>query len=463
MFTRPINTELSPELIRDAIDANELDRARFNRLENYYLGKHEISYRYKKDTLINNKIVINHAKYITDINTGYLLGNPISYMSDLEIEGIIEEYRKQTISDLDHEIAKDLSVFGRAYELDYTSGNEVRSAIVDVRNCVCVYDDTINHKMMFAITYQKNSDKPNKYDDIVVYDEGFIYNYVQNGEIRLNTITPHYFDRIPLIEYRNNSELMGDFEQVIPLIDAYNLIQSDRVNDKEQLVDALMIVYGMQLTPEQRYSMKNSRVMHGLDKDTKVEYLTKQLNEADADTLRKVIENDIHKISMTPNLTDENFAGNSSGVAIRYKLIAFEQSVINKERYFEKGLKERFQIYNNYLNKLKGIPIIPIYEVDAVFKRNLPQNDLETSQMINNLSSYVDKETLLSQLSFVDDVAKVIEAKEVEQEKETKLDSEYYNNDEAVIAQAKQGLEGEVEAQNNDFLSKVSRIIKGEA
>ena len=106
---------------------------------------------------------------------------------------------------------------------------------------------------------------------------------------------------------------------------------------------------------------------------------------------------------------------------------------------------------------------MPVYDVDASFKRNLPQNDYETSQMINNLSNYVDRETLLSQLSFIDDVKKVLEAKGIEQEQEVKQDSEYYNNDEAVLAQAKQGLEGEVETQNNDFLSKVSRIIKGEA
>lgn len=35
-------------------------------------------------------------------------------------------------------------------------------------------------------------------------------------------------------------EAQGDFEQVVSIIDAYNIVMSDRVNDKEQFVDAIL-------------------------------------------------------------------------------------------------------------------------------------------------------------------------------------------------------------------------------
>jgi SPP1 family phage portal protein len=241
-----------------------------------------------------------------------------------------------------------------------------------------------------------------------------VYNYTQKGKIILNTIDPHYFGEVPIIKYQNNSDEQGDYEQVISLIDAYNTLQSDRINDKEQLVDALLLIYGMQITPEQKELMKASRMMANLPVDSKVEYLTKQLNELDADTLRRVLEQDIHKISMTPNMSDENFVGNASGVAIRYKLLAFEQNISGKERSFEAGLKSRFRKYNNYLANLKAMPLIETHEVDVIFKRNLPRNDFETSQMVNNLSGLVSKATLLSELSFIDDVKEEIETAENE-------------------------------------------------
>lgn len=415
MFTVKAGTELTPELIEEAIAYNDKDKSRLSNLENYYLGDHTIKYRTKAEARSNNKVIVNHAKYITDVNVGYLLGNPVTYKASKEfnLDPLLEEYNKQVIADLDREIAKDVSIFGRQYELVYNVDNSPRSKDIDVRNCVLVYDDSIEHKIVFGIIY-KRAEKRGEFEDILVYDDNFVYNYTQKGRIALNTIDPHYFGEVPIIKYQNNSDEQGDYEQVISLIDAYNTLQSDRVNDKEQLVDALLLIYGMQITPEQKELMKASRMMANLPVDSKVEYLTKQLNELDADTLRRVLEQDIHKISMTPNMSDENFVGNASGVAIRYKLLAFEQNISGKERSFEAGLKSRFRKYNNYLANLKTMPLIETHEVDVIFKRNLPRNDFETSQMVNNLSGLVSKATLLSELSFIDDVKEEIETAENE-------------------------------------------------
>ncbi len=56
---------------------------------------------------------------------------------------------------------------------------------------------------------------------------------------------------------------------------------------------------------------------------------------------------------MIPDLSDQTFGTNLSGVAIKYKLMGFEQHVRNKERYFTKALKQRFELYVNFLS-LKG-------------------------------------------------------------------------------------------------------------
>ena len=48
-------------------------------------------------------------------------------------------------------------------------------------------------------------------------------------------------------------------------------------------------------------------------------------------------------------------------------------------------------------------------DIDVIFKRALPQNDLETSQIINNLNGLVDRETLVSQLSFVRDAKETVD------------------------------------------------------
>ncbi len=428
MFTISKDRKLTATLIKSAIEYNEMEREKYNKLERYYRGEHEILDRVKPLTAKNTRIVVNHPNYIVDISVGYLLGNPVEYqVSDqYNIDEIKNQYKKQTIADLDNEIAKDTATFGTQYELVYNSENEVRSKDIDVRNAICVYDDTVEHNKMFGIIYSLGK-KKGEYLDITVYDNNSKYQCASSDkQIVIGKPEPHKFGKVPLIEYRNNSEHIGDFEQVISLIDAYNILQSDRVNDKEQLVEAILVGYGVTLEKEQMADLRNNRTAFGLPIDSKMEYLIKMMDEGQVDILRKTLENDIHKISKVPNMSDENFAGDSSGVAIRYKLLAFEQHISSKSRFFEKGLKERFELYNNYLVSINKMSIVPTYELDIRFKKNLPQNELEISQVINNLSGFVDDETLVGLLPFVTDAKKTVEVNAQEEQEKYKAEAQAF-------------------------------------
>jgi SPP1 family phage portal protein len=411
MFTVDKGASLNKDMIEEAIHYNEDNRANYTKKENYYLGNHAILNRHKSLVSKNTKVVTNHAKYITNINTGYLLGNPVIYKvldENRDIDNILEQYGQQSIADLDVELAKEISIFGKQYELIYNNKNNIRSKTIDVRQAVCIYDDTVEHNKLYGIVYSlKKKRISGGLDKVTIYTDKEIYQdcVTEDGNVRIpSDPIKHNFKQVPLIEYINNREEQGDFEQVIPLIDAYNLLQSDRINDKQQLVESILLGYGTSLTPKQRSDLEKNRMLFDLPikGEATIEYLTKNLDETQVNILRSNIEDDIHKISLTPNMSDENFAGNSSGVALAYKLLPFDQNIKNKERFFEKGLMERIQLYNNYLTSLnKGVDL-ETYQVDAVFNRNLPQNILEISQIVNNLRGIVDDETLISQIPFVE-------------------------------------------------------------
>lgn len=436
------DTPLDAKLIKKAIDYNEKRRTRFDTLDDYYMGKQAITTREKVETLMNNKLVTNHAKYITDMMVGYLLGNPVDYQVNdgIDIQPVLDAYKRQTIENIDVEIAKECSIFGIKYEYVYADEEaNPCSVTLDVRNTIMIYDDTLVHNELYAINYRpiyKNPEdkEPDHYDVIVATDKEIIkYELAGNGgNAKEIDREQHAFGAVPIIEYDNNKEYSGDFESVISLIDAYNLIQSDRVNDREQLVDAILCFYGMKFDADQMADLKEKRALSNIPTDGKVEYLTKAINEGDVDVLRKTIEKDIHKISMVPDMSDEKFAGDSSGVAIRYKLLAFEQAVKNKERFFEKGLMKRFELYSHFLSVKSKMKEVSKEDVDAVFKRNLPSNDYETSQMIVNLDGIVDRELLASQLSFVKDASETIEIAEKEDSEAIKDDgynaNEFGNN-----------------------------------
>ncbi len=410
-----ITVELLAELIRQNEAANE----RYARLLRYYLGEHDILLREKKsDGAANNKVVCNHAKYITDMVTSYITGNPVTYTTadGYDMSPILEEFEIQDISCIDCAIIKNASIYGRAYELVYANEeSRPRSMMIDVNNAFVAYENTAGNVPLFGVYYYKRYDLTGTCIGVVcnVYTDSEIFVYTAMSDswasMELREVRQHYFKAVPLIEYQNNNEEQGDFEPYISLIDAYNLLMSDRVNDKEQFVDAFLFLSGIEIDSEQAKKLKEERILMGYE-GAKAEYLSKVMNEADIQVLRDCIKSDIHRLSMIPDLSDEEFSSNLSGVAIKYKLTGFEQIAKNKERSITRTLKERLKLYENFLNVKGVMAVVPIYKIDVVFARNLPINELEVSQMITNLTDIVSKETLLSQLSFVADPKEEVKA-----------------------------------------------------
>ena len=433
---------LSKEEIKKIIDWNEKERKPYLlKLYDYYRDKHPILERNKTTGLKNNKVVVNHAKYITKLRVGYILGKPVEY----HIEGkdvkerdkqaldvILNKYKEQTIRDLDKSIGRDCSIYGFAYEYLYVNEDaEIKSFKINPLNSILVRNKSVEHKKLFFLQYSSAEiDKKTgemKYEGVRLLTDEFIYEFDEN--LRQVSKTPHYIGEVPIIEYTNDEDREGDYESVLTMIDAYNTLQSDRVNDKEQLVEAILVLYGMEINDEVMNDIKIHRAFGAppQSEGAKAEYLTKTLVEDQIQILKKDIENDIFKIAMTPNITDEMFAGNSSGVALKFKLLPFEISIQDKETGMERGLRERLQLYSRFYKTKKVISTeIQPYRVNIVFNKSLPQNDLETSQIINNLDDFVDRETLISQLSFVKDASKVIEKKTEEDKQRLNLETPEY-------------------------------------
>ena len=247
----------------------------------------------------------------------------------------------------------------------------------------------------------------------------------------INKPIPHYFGNVPIIEYRNNKLGIGDFEQQISLIDAYNKLTSDRVNDKEQFVEALLVIYGTLMGDDNEEVSEVMKILKEnglleLPADARAEYISRTFDENGMEILRKAIKEDIYTFSHVPNLTDENFVGNSSGVAMEYKLLGLQMITGEKEKYYKKALKRRIELFCNYLN-LKAIAVNP-NNVKITFTRQLPKNLNELAQMIANLSGKVSTETLIEQLPFVEDASSEIEKVKQENEENVKLQQEMFKS-----------------------------------
>lgn len=422
-----IKKELVVKLIRE----HEKQLPRFKKLKKYYLGEHDILSKQRAKNKPNYKPVCNHAKDIADTSTGYFMGNTISYSNseDTDIDELLIAFDNAEVDESDHDNALDMAIYGVAYEYVYARENEnildIKS--LEVENTFIVYDDSIEQQPLFGVYYFKR--KENKADtetyQAVIMTKQFVYSIVLEGKekgVISDKPIPHNMGDIPIIEYKNNKYSIGDFEQQIGLIDSYNSLTANRINDKEQFIDSILVLYGARLGDDEEESIKamESLAEHKLlelHPEARAEYLSKTLNENEVETLRNAVKQDIYTFSHIPNLTDENFAGNSSGVAMEFKLLGLEMITKIKQRYYVKGLKKRIKLFANYL----GLTQIAIdaNSITPHFSRSLPKNLLEISQIVSNLDGKVSQETLLSQIPFVEDPTSEIE--KVNEEKQENI------------------------------------------
>lgn len=428
-------TKLNMIQIEQLITKHRQFIGKIKKNQRYYEGEHSILHRKKKyDNSANNRVVCNHAKDISDTATGYFMNSPISYSmydgEDNKIKKLLDSFDKANVDDVDGDNAHDMSVCGVAYEYVYVKEDTSEIALRNIEpdHTFLVYDDTIEQNLLFGVYYYtyKDAITNKRCYRATVCTENYVNTMILecngNNHKFIDEPIPHYFGGVPIIEYRNNKLCIGDFEQQISLIDAYNTITSDRVNDKVQFVESLLVVYGALIgddneeVSEAVKTLKENGLLE-LPNDSKAEYISRTFDEAGMETLRNAIKEDIYTFSHVPNLTDENFVGNSSGVAMEYKLLGLQMITTEKEKYYKKGLKRRIELFCNFLN-LKAIAINP-NEIKITFKRELPKNLSELAQMISNLSGKVSNETLISQLPFVEDATSEVE--KVKQENEENI------------------------------------------
>lgn len=394
---------LTEKELLELLNEHRAEAERLEKLHNYYVGKHPILERQAKSAnLPNNQVMINHAKYITDICTGYMVGNPVSYTGE-DMAALQAVFKSANIHSHDTSLGKSASVFGKSYELVYlTPTGQPAFTVIDPRQAFLVAADDVAQTPLLGVRYYTL----NKKTKVFLYSAHEVVQYMQEGaSLLLQSREPNLFGQIPLVEYINNEEATADFEDVLSLIDAYNLLASDRVNDKEQFVHCLLVLTNCNIDSQAYEKVREWGVM-ALAGDGRAEYLTKTLNEADTEVLRGALVEDIHKISMVPALTDQHFAGNVSGLAMEYKLLGFEQKIKIKERFFIRGLMQRIALVGRLL-ELQGLASPK--NVEVVFTRSMPMDTMEVAQMINLLDGVVSRETLLAQLPFINNVAAELE------------------------------------------------------
>ena len=420
---------LSKEDVVRLLQESETFSTKYTTNEDYFYGKHKILQRTFDDkSKPNNQVMCNIPKYIVQVRTGFFSSSPLTlesgnpeYLKDIRK---VLEYNdfKQTFNQLDTYC----SIYGHSFLVMYMN-EEGRIAFTaqNPTDWIYVRDNSLEQKPKFAIRYYAWWDDVENMQmyDIELYTDKEIINY-EGSPVDLKEVgrRPHYFNGLPVIEFMENESRQGSYENVISLIDTYELMLSDTANTINYFSDCYLVLTGMQETQAEDIArMKNDRVLL-VPEGCEASFLTKNVSENYNENMLKRLQEQIFVVACTPLLSDSSFSSNSSGVAIQFKLFSMEKSVQLKENIFRAGFNRMFNLIKDMINLYERKSYTEDDRIIQTFTRSLPMDLSALADSISKLNGVVSRRTLMSQLEFVSDAT--LEENQLRTEQEEAMEME---------------------------------------
>lgn len=383
---------------------NELPKLQI--YENYYLGKQKIMNKVVADkSKPCNRIVTNYCNCIVNNYLGYIAGVDISYVSSTDISAVQEVLNYNDVRNTDSELLRKALIYGRAFEINYLDEEaRQRFKILDTKECIPVYDNTLNQELLFVIRFYEvdNLDITKGYY-IEVYTPTEIMRFKSNqtytGLEVMETI-PHYFGQVPITVFALNAEQESIFDKIMSLQDAYNTLLSSEIDDFEAFCDAYLVLKNCYMDSEDVAEMREKRTLILEGKDTDAAFLNKNISDTQIENMLANIDAQIHKVANSPNFSDASF-GTSSGIALRYRLLGFENTAAGIVANMTKALQHRIELICAILELTATDTTWR--DVEIKFTRNLPVDYADLVNTINQLRGIVSDKTLISLLPFVKD------------------------------------------------------------
>lgn len=381
------------DVLADALSIHLANKMDIEYLYNYYKGQHPVLNRTKeRNDFVNNKIVENRAYEIVKFVTGYRVGNPIQYVSRKadsvitdDVTALNDILYEKSKAKKDIELVQWQSICGTAYRIVLPL-DEVTLITADPRRTFVIYSADVFSRPLAGVYYTEDSEGNvtfTIYTDtevIVVYNTDVV------------SVEPHLLGAIPIIEYPSSEDRLGVFEPVLPLLDAIDTVDSNRIDGIEQYIQNLLVLYGVDIPKDETAStMRKKGVLvlpsqDGAGGKVDVKMLSEQLNQSDTQTVKDDMYQSVLRIVGMPSMSNGNSSESSNNGAVMYKngWSQAEARAQEFERMFDEPEMTTVKLILSYLDRTTDI--------------HLKGRDIQVKFTRRNYEDIVSKATVLTTL-----------------------------------------------------------------
>lgn len=418
-------------VIQQAMIDHEINRNEMIRLYKYEAGDQPVFYRKK---LIRPEVNVhanaNYARQIKDFKVGYEFGAPITFVQrakddfskkdpkqdDKRVAALNQMFFEERKQSKDVKLATDFKTCGVGYMMAYPKKEDGRISPFDLLvlnplNTFVIYTNDAYQRKIAACTYTVLETGVKR---MTVYTDDFIYEGTSSNPSK--TIIPNTIGVVPIVEFINNYSRMACFEAVIPLIDALNITNSDRVNDVVQYVQSILWLHNAKVDDSQQEKLRAGGFIQTKStadgKDAKIAYVTAPLNQSETQTLVDYMYKQILDISGVPG-TEASSGGNTgSAILLSNGWQIAETQAKSMELLFFDSEMELLDVVLRIINKTPDIPDdakgIKLYDVMPKSSRNKTYDLVSRTAALSNLVNMgIDLGHALSVVDIFDDSQQV--------------------------------------------------------
>ena len=343
----------------------------------------------------NNKVVMNFAVSISRVLSAHTFPEGLNYLS----KSSNEEYREfvKQLNDMmcmksNNVAAQEMkwyqSVCGHTflyvnYDKKNTHGVPFTIQTVEPWNAYVVYSMYNRYEPVYGVIKY-----PNGSSCIFTKTEFFII----NNENEVTKQGVHILGEVPVIEVRNNTLMMGDFEVVLSALNAINNVTSDSVNNVEDIVKSYLVLIGVDKEDAKEIDYTKGSVIalsgqQGVNQSA--QFIHPALDGTSVNQLRTFLTSATKFVSGVPDRDTDNEAS-STGVGEDIKTGQADKDAIANEKtiYVEEAQRRVLEIIFNIL-RTKSPDIIPngmtAANIDIDITRANRDNILTKSQAMLNL------------------------------------------------------------------------------
>lgn len=384
------------QILRKALPYHWKNRSEISYLWSYYKGRQPILNRVKEvRPEITNKIVENRANEIVSFKSGYLMGEPLQYVSRGNAENIadaINQLNEFVFAEekpaKDKELADWFHICGTSFRMvlpDEMAGEDDESPFeiytLDPRNTFVVYNNGLGNKPILGVKYVVDE------NGVVHYSCYSDHEYFEIVESKVVSYDTHILGEIPIIEYPLNMARIGAFELVIPLLDAINLTDSNRLDGVEQFIQALMLFHNVDISSKDFDELRERGAIKFKDIDpqlkAEINYLVSNLNQGETQTLVDHMYQTVLTICGMPNRNGGSSTSDTgSAVIMRDGWSAAEARAKDSELMFKKSERIFLKVVLNICRTLANMDL-KVCNVEIRFTRRNYENILQKAQVLD--------------------------------------------------------------------------------